>query len=406
MGLADQVVSSLTNLLAGIVIAASSDARTFGAYSLAFLGYTLLLGISTAYAGDPLTLSASHLAPEAVRRVAAASAGVPVLMGLAVLALSLPVLLDSDADSTLRTLAIVGACMPALLLHELFRQAFFAQRRAAAALIIDAVWLLTEGAVFAIGFWRPVSPSLLILGWAGGAAVGVLAGCFLLRPRIHNMSAVAWTREHAAIGGRFAVDFGVTVGAQQLGMLSATALGGLSDLGALRAAIMVVGPVSVLINGTRLISMPHWVRMREAENLRLTSSLVRTAVALGAACLVWGLVLLVVLPQYGPQLLGETWPQARLLLIPAVGIVFGRAIAAPPYLALRVLQAGQVLLRTRWLDAVVTVLGGTLGALVAGAEGCAIGLACANNAAAIFWWRSFLRANRASLKILRGPRVG
>ena len=56
LGLADQALSSLSNLAVGVVVARSSTVADFGIYALAFGGYTIALNVSRAVATEPLAV--------------------------------------------------------------------------------------------------------------------------------------------------------------------------------------------------------------------------------------------------------------------------------------------------------------------------------------------------------------
>ena len=55
-GLADQALSSLSNLAVGVVVARSSTVADFGVYALAFGGYTIALNVSRAVSTEPLAV--------------------------------------------------------------------------------------------------------------------------------------------------------------------------------------------------------------------------------------------------------------------------------------------------------------------------------------------------------------
>ena len=88
-GLADQAVSSITNFTVGILVARSLGAVEFGAFSLAWVTYAVVMNLSRGLATDPLIVRFSGV-PVAQWRVAVAqSSSTALLVGLATGATSL-----------------------------------------------------------------------------------------------------------------------------------------------------------------------------------------------------------------------------------------------------------------------------------------------------------------------------
>ena len=63
-GIGDQAFSSLTNFLLSIVVARNVTTEEFGAFTLAFATFTIVLTISRALTTDPLTIRYSVKATE------------------------------------------------------------------------------------------------------------------------------------------------------------------------------------------------------------------------------------------------------------------------------------------------------------------------------------------------------
>ena len=71
------------------------------------------------------------------------------------------------------------------------------------------------------------------------------------------------------------------------------------------------------------------------------------------------------------------------------------AVELAALIGLRSLAAPRYSLPARFVEAVLTLMGGTVGALLGGAVGAAWGLAVANVLVDAVWWRQFVRAFRA-----------
>ena len=83
-GLIDQAFSSLTNFALGIIIARSVPVAEFGAFSLAFAAYLLVVNMTRAFPMQPLAIRYSAVTPDIWRRGSAAALGSVLLVGLVV----------------------------------------------------------------------------------------------------------------------------------------------------------------------------------------------------------------------------------------------------------------------------------------------------------------------------------
>src|SRR3954452_25136176 len=82
-GLADQAVTSLVSFIVGIVVARSLGAVEFGAFSLAWVTYGVIVNISRGLATDPLAVRFSGVARPVWRTAVASSSGMAIVVGLA-----------------------------------------------------------------------------------------------------------------------------------------------------------------------------------------------------------------------------------------------------------------------------------------------------------------------------------
>src|SRR5918999_2161747 len=80
-GLADQAVSSITNFALGIVVARSLGAAGFGAFSLAWVSYGVILNVSRGLATDPLTVRYSGPLDDRWRSAAGRAASTATALG-------------------------------------------------------------------------------------------------------------------------------------------------------------------------------------------------------------------------------------------------------------------------------------------------------------------------------------
>src|SRR6478752_6602765 len=137
----DQVLSALSNVLLSVLVARSADADGYGAFSTAFLIFSLVLGLNRAAIGQPLQItfaSAGHRQfRSAVRLALGAALTFGTLTGVATVVPGLTL-----GGSIGSTIIAVGVCLTGLLLQDTCRMAFFSAGRPRSAAAIDAAWAI------------------------------------------------------------------------------------------------------------------------------------------------------------------------------------------------------------------------------------------------------------------------
>lgn len=189
-GLADQAVSSLTNFAMTIYVARTLGAVAFGAYSLAYVTYSLALNASRGLSTDPLMVRFSGAQTPAWRRAVASSSATAMTAGLAsgFIVLAAAVLLMGTTRAAFLALGLV---LPGLLLQDSWRYAFFAVGRGGQAFLNDSIWAvaMVPGLIYVRMTGHP-SVSAFILIW--GAAATVAAGVGPLQARVLPVRRESW----------------------------------------------------------------------------------------------------------------------------------------------------------------------------------------------------------------------
>ncbi|HYF46937.1 MAG TPA: hypothetical protein VD926_12045, partial [Acidimicrobiales bacterium] len=312
----DQAFSSGTNLLITILVARAADVSAFGIFALVYAAVTVFQGSIDGLVCEPFAVIHSRRPDGSSRTDLARASGACLLLGgagalvFAAVALPLP-----DARGLLLAYA---AILPALLLQSLWRFASFALGRPQTAVVNDLVWAVVQVAALAIvlaGGWD--TPVTLVLAWGGGAAVAALVGCRQLGVLPDVRRAVAWVRETAHLGVRYAAEFLGTFGASQAALSVTGSLAGLGAVAQLRGAQVAYGPVTALANGVRVAGTPIAVRQQARGPTRLR--LVVRAVGGGLAALVgvWTVLLLLLPDRAGDALVGDSWALA-VDVLPAI----------------------------------------------------------------------------------------
>lgn len=215
-GLADQAASSATNFAVGIVVARSLGAVGFGIFSLAWVTWGVVLNLSRGLATDPLTVRFSGASTELWRGATMRSSGTAIAMGIGIGAICgiSGLIMGGPIGAAFVGLGLV---LPALLLQDSWRFAFFASGEGHRAFANDVVWALAlvptmllaslHGTVF--GF---------ILAWGSAAAVAAAFGSFQTRliPRFSGIG--AWVRQQRDLGLRYMIENVSNSGGAQLRM--------------------------------------------------------------------------------------------------------------------------------------------------------------------------------------------
>jgi O-antigen/teichoic acid export membrane protein len=394
-GVADQAVSSLTNLAVAVLVARSLGTEGLGAFSIAFATYQVALNASRGLATDPLVVRYSGVDILSWRHAVARSTGMATTVGMLLGGCCgiAGLLLN---DSTGAALLALGVSLPGLLLQDSWRFAFFAGARGGQAFANDLLWGLTLiPLLITLVASEPPAVHWFILAWGGSATLaaatgGIQAGVV---PRLDQLR--GWLRQHHDLAFRYLGENLSVSGAYQLRAYGIGAIDGLAAVGSLRAAELLLGPFNVLMMGTNMIAVPQAVQVARRSARTLRRFCVLFASVLAGAAIAWGTVLLLLLPEYlGMRLLGSSWTPASELLLPVTLSVASTGFSVGASAGLRALGAASRSLRAQLVASVTYVLGGVLGATVAGAVGAAWGTTVATTIGGAVWWWQLHRALR------------
>jgi hypothetical protein len=394
-GLGDQILSSATNFVLGLLVARSFPPGEFGAFSIAYAVYVLALGGSRALSGEPLVVRFSDRSAAdwrvGVRSAASTAMTVGAFVGAACVGSGL--LLGGPLRISL---LVMGPLLPPLLVQDVWRFGFFAEGRGGRAFLNDAVWaiVLFSALAFVLTTGRS-SVGWLVAAWGGaGAAAGFFG---VLQTGIvpsAGRSAWSWLRTQKDLAPRFFAEFALSGATSNLSLIAIGAITELTQVARLRAGQVALGPLNVLFTGAGVVTVAEGVRRLRRSPSALFRSSVRISIALGALALAWGFMVISLPDRVGATVLGQNWTGARSVILPlsigsaSVGLAFG------PVTGLRSLAAAKRSLRGRSIDATVTTVMVLGGAVVSGATGAAWGLALAGAIRTPMWWWQFARGIR------------
>lgn len=390
-GLADQSLSSLTNFVLGVVVARSVTANEFGAFSLAFSVYMLMLGLTRSTSTEPLLVRFTTPS-DSWTRGASSAAGAVAIMGLlsGIGCIIVGVSLGGALGSALIGL---GITLPGLMVQDAWRFAFFARGRAVQAFVNDLVWsvalVVTMGVVLLRG---TTSVSWFIVAWGTAATMAALFGLVQARVLPRPDRALSWWREQSDLTGDYLAQFGAIQGAARLGDFGVGAVAGVGALGSLRGAMMLLGPLNVLVMGSRLIALPEAVRLLSSSPHRLRHACVLVSVGLASTAVLWGLVLILLPEAIGEALLGATWEGAQSVMFPMALAMAGSGIAIGAGVGLRAMLENRRATKARVIISILSVGAAIGGAAIGGAAGAAWGIAVVSLFAGGVWWIQLTRA--------------
>jgi O-antigen/teichoic acid export membrane protein len=390
-GLADQAVSSLTNFAVGIYVARSLGVTAFGIFSLAWVTYAVVLSLSRGLATDPLLVRFSGVPISRWRPAVTQSSSTALLVGLGTGAASLlaGLFIGGVVGSAFVALGLV---LPALLLQDSWRYAFFAGGRGRDAFVNDAVWAVALVPALLLAD-RNGSVFTFVLAW--GAAGAVAAGYGIVQTRVlpvvHGIR--SWLAQHRDLGLRYMVENVSMTSAEQLRMYGLGAIAGLAAVGAVRGAQLLLAPFFAILLAMGLVSVPEAARVLKRSPRRLPLFCLLLGGGEAVAGAIWGLALLFLLPaEVGRELLGSVWPSAYALVVPTTLVFMGGGLMDGASAGLRALGAARRSLRAKLIGAAAYVSCGLAGAVVGGAAGAVWGVAVAIYFAVIINWWQFLAA--------------
>ncbi|QGG95467.1 MATE family efflux transporter [Actinomarinicola tropica] len=366
-GLADQAVSSLTNMIGLALIGRWLDPESFGVVALLFTLIPVGIVVARGTWGEALLVLSEVRGRRDPRRSPVALGGA-LATGVALGALTLVAAALIPAHGT--TVAVAGLWAPLLLLHDTGRYVRFGEGRPFLAFASDLTWL----AVSVVGLVAVEAAgggaTLLLAAWFAGlvpATVIVLIG---VRPAIRGVS--TWLREDRPTWGPLLGDVAGSAGFRALALVVVIAASGLEDGGGFRAAQVTMGPVTIMT----LAAAPMFLYGAPARSApQVRSAVAGTSVVLAVAASSWlGLVLLAP-SRLGESALGAAWVSAEPL-IGAVGLYHVAAAAAlAPFLGLRSLQRTGTAFLLRIGSGAALVIAAGLGAAHGGARSAALGMA-------------------------------
>jgi hypothetical protein len=390
---ADQGISSLSNFVLGILVARSLDPESLGAFTLAYVTFAFAISASRGTSTDPLVVRYSGTEPPVWTRAVASAGGTALLNGVVVGVLCVVVGLLLPADVGYGFIAL-GVGLPGILLQDSYRFAFFSEGKASRAFANDLVWgVLQVATLVALVVTDRLTVVTSLLAFGATASLAAAFGYLQCGVAPRPLLARRWLVDQKALGGRYLIE-NLSGGVTRLLRMSVVGLvAGLTAVGLIRAADILMGPFVVLLAGVGQIAVPEakQVLSRAPEHFVRFCFWLASAQASGAV--VWGVFALVAFPLgLGELLVGGNWDGARDLLIPVLLTLVLSCFVLGASTGVRALAASRRSLPAQLTSDGLYLLGGGLGAVVAGASGSCWGVAISAVLSIGVWWRQLRRA--------------
>lgn len=401
-GLADQVLSSLTNFGLSILVARSVATSSLGAFGLAFTTYTITLGATRALCSEPLSVRYSATSPDHWEEGAALSTGAAVVLGAGACGICLMV--GSAIWGTLgQSLAVMGLAMPGLIVQDTWRTAFFSRLRGSQAFMNDLVWAVAQAVFVAIVLvsGHPSTPAF-IAAWGAAANVAALYGAVQAGRLPRPSGTWDWLTRHRDLGPRYLVEFAARNAAQSGSMFTTAAFSGLAGAGALRGAQIALGPLNILNIGITAPAITEAVRIQRRSPRRMLRMVAILGASMAILFTAWGLAMFLLPAHLGHALLRRSWAAAHPVILPYTAVMAASGALTGATVGLRALAASKRSMRARLITGVLALAGATAGAALDGAVGAASGLAVGLGVGGIQWWIQ-LRLAVHETESSRGP---
>ena len=179
----------------------------------------------------------------------------------------------------------------------------------------------------------------------------------------------------------------LVLGAMHGSLLVIAAWASVEDVGAIRGAQVLLGPLILLGRSAFEFLLPELGRRPQlAARDRLRLSYVASGSLLFVG-LTWSGVLLALPEGIGRELMGETWPTTKALLPASALWICGTLVSTGPAAVLRALGRAQVGFQINALTTALLVVFSFVGFHLDGARGALVGFALAHWVVVPLWWR-------------------
>jgi hypothetical protein len=389
LGLVDQVLSSVSNVLVVFAVAGVSTVAQFGTFAIAFLCMNASVAVTRGLICNHVALSAGdHHA--VMREGGHALSGALCAGVVAALLFGIVGLVWPGLANVVFPLAVAA---PIVLAQDVTRFVAMADARPVVACISDGLWAAVSFVVIGAVWAGPGldAPGVLVL-WGAGAALSLAFAVQGLGLRLRCSGLVAWFGDRLRHRLSLAADSLLSVVSTLIVLGAAGHFIGVAAVAALQGAASAFGPVALTLRSIPIAVVPE-IRRRGLKKPRTVWPFMsKIAWPLSALSVALGVGSLLVPTRIGEFILGESWNVVAPIL-PLTGMEWAMIVwmgAATG--ALQSLDRPSEVLKIRLLFLSLAVVLGTTSALISGrAAGVATALCVAALGAALYARRRLLR---------------
>jgi O-antigen/teichoic acid export membrane protein len=392
----DQALSSISNFLLAVLIASTVSLAEFGVFSVAYSIYMFAMGASRALFSEPLLVRNRSAQPDqdAPRSPEETNASIGGALLVGTLIGAVVTLVGALAGFAMGgSLIAVGLCLPGLLLQDAFRMGVIADGSPKLAAANDALWaVLMVGGLYTALAMEIAGVATLIAAWGASGGLAALIGIVVSSYRPHVTRVKRFLRQHRETAPRFFGEYVIGEGSVHAGVWAIGAVAGLEVLGALRAAMTILGPIRVLIMVAPVAAVPELTRLLAGSRERFERMVRLVVVGLVISIWLWAGAAWLIPEGIGSAAFGDSWLPGRSVLLPMALWLALTAAYSGFKTGLRALGDARRSLSSRLLSAPPLVIGGILGAWLGGATGAAYGRAAGASVGVYVWSRAYRQA--------------
>jgi O-antigen/teichoic acid export membrane protein len=297
--LTDQIVSSASNFVVGVLIARAGGADALGAFGIAFLVWLVVLGANRALVTEPMTVGGAMDSDNAELREGLLATLILGVGGAGLLAVAGSVM-GLAGFNPVAALAL-APWIPSLLVQDYCRSMAFRLRCPGRALISDVVFAVVQGtATLGLFVFHVGSVSAFLASWGIGATAGAIVGLGQAHIRVTGRGGIPHLHALWPRSRWFLAEFGTAFSASQGYLLVLPVLLGTAAFGVYRAGASLIGPVVVIFIAGGNVGLAESVRRLRldgipglaAYTLRLTATVVALTALYCGIVAIWAVPIL------------------------------------------------------------------------------------------------------------------
>lgn len=390
-GVFDQAVWALSNLSLVIVVAKRSGLDDIGAIGLVVLLYVLVLGLVRAATGLSLIIRFTAVGPAEHREGGGAAVVSAALLGLIGTVLLAAVGLIGGGRLT-GPMVVVAVQFPLLMVQDVVRYIWLAERRPWRAARTDFVWVVVSVAGYGVALAAGGGTTAMTAAWALGGSVSGLLDLLVLRLPLLDRSHLGFARRHWDLTHNQAIEAFLQYGSSVFAVALLGLVASLKAVGQVNLGTSLLGPLRALLLGVAMAAVPDAVHTAKEGVAVLRRHILVVSLCLGAMAAACGVAIQVIPDGLGTLIVGKNWHAAQAIAVPLSVGFLGLAVSFGPLVGLRSQERARVIVRC----SIIQVIGGTagfmIGAVVGGAISAAYGQAVALVLATAVWWRAWIAA--------------